>query len=313
MFPIASCLPTLTRYLSAVVSFTYLVTINNSVVSFSSSSQNTLARSFPAFSTTTLASSLKNHPVPVSDDANIQTRFILVNTLHAGNVGATARAMKTMGFDDLVLVTPRDPKVLNRQRTKEGASGAMDVLNKARIVDTLEEALDGTDIYCSTGMPHDMYNERPFVQSSSQYVQPRIYFEQLMASFSNQHHQSQSQQQGQRKPLSTSSTPDDMHTTETSTSNIELPRNTETIRISFVFGNEKYGLSEDHMVKTCHVILGIPTNPKFGSLNLASSVQLIAYDWRLAIGGWPSTSLIGETETEDEEVGLAEILETKKI
>ena len=34
----------------------------------------------------------------------MKTRFILINTSHAGNVGATARAMKTMGFDDLVLV-----------------------------------------------------------------------------------------------------------------------------------------------------------------------------------------------------------------
>lgn len=32
--------------------------------------------------------------------------------------------------------------------------------------------------------------------------------------------------------------------------------------------------------------LGIPTNPDFGSLNVASAVQLIAYDWREAIGGF---------------------------
>jgi tRNA/rRNA methyltransferase len=35
------------------------------------------------------------------------TRFILLNTSHPGNVGATARAMKVMGFRDLVLVAPR--------------------------------------------------------------------------------------------------------------------------------------------------------------------------------------------------------------
>ena len=35
------------------------------------------------------------------------TRFILVDTSHPGNVGATARAMKVMGFSDLVLVSPR--------------------------------------------------------------------------------------------------------------------------------------------------------------------------------------------------------------
>ena len=37
----------------------------------------------------------------------MKTRFVLINTSHAGNVGAAARAMKTMGFDDLVLVAPR--------------------------------------------------------------------------------------------------------------------------------------------------------------------------------------------------------------
>ena len=38
----------------------------------------------------------------------------------------------------------------------------------------------------------------------------------------------------------------------------------------------------------CNTMLGIPTNPSFGSLNLAAAVQLIAYDWRMAIGGHDS-------------------------
>jgi len=38
----------------------------------------------------------------------------------------------------------------------------------------------------------------------------------------------------------------------------------------------------------CDVVLGVPTNPDFGSLNLASAVQLVAYDWRQALGGFPS-------------------------
>jgi tRNA/rRNA methyltransferase len=42
----------------------------------------------------------------------MKTRFVLIETSHAGNVGAAARAMKTMGFDDLVLVRPRWPNVL---------------------------------------------------------------------------------------------------------------------------------------------------------------------------------------------------------
>ena len=58
----------------------------------------------------------------------MKTRFVLIHTSHAGNVGATARAMKTMGFGDLVLVAPRWPNVLRREETIQRASGAFDVL-----------------------------------------------------------------------------------------------------------------------------------------------------------------------------------------
>lgn len=64
----------------------------------------------------------------------MKTRFILINTSHAGNVGAAARAMKTMGFDDLVLVAPRWANVLRREETIQRASGALHVLENARIV-----------------------------------------------------------------------------------------------------------------------------------------------------------------------------------
>src|SRR3954466_7949310 len=84
------------------------------------------------------------------------TRFILVNTSHAGNVGAAARAMKVMGFDDLVLVAPRWPDVLRKPEAIERASGASDVLEKARIVSSFEEAVDGVSYLCATVMtPRD--------------------------------------------------------------------------------------------------------------------------------------------------------------
>ena len=47
-----------------------------------------------------------------TDKTPMKTRFILLNTSHAGNVGAAARAMKVMGFTDLVLVAPRWTNVL---------------------------------------------------------------------------------------------------------------------------------------------------------------------------------------------------------
>ncbi|HEY1129085.1 MAG TPA: RNA methyltransferase [Roseateles sp.] len=84
------------------------------------------------------------------------TRFVLINTSHAGNVGATARAMKVMGFRDLVLVAPRFADVLCHEEAVAMASGAADILARARVVPTLAEALDGVDFACATAMtPRD--------------------------------------------------------------------------------------------------------------------------------------------------------------
>src|SRR6478609_1032013 len=98
------------------------------------------------------------------------TRFILINTSHAGNVGAAARAMKVMGFDDLVLVAPRWADVLQRQEAIDRASGATDVLEKARIVATFDEAIEGVDYPCATAMtPRDF---GPPTQSPREHLPP---------------------------------------------------------------------------------------------------------------------------------------------
>lgn len=69
-----------------------------------------------------------------------RVRIILVHTSHPGNIGATARAMLTMGITRLVLVAPqRFPDVEASAR----ASGADAVLNDAQVVTTLGEALAG--------------------------------------------------------------------------------------------------------------------------------------------------------------------------
>lgn len=73
-------------------------------------------------------------------------RFVLVETSHPGNVGAAARALKTMGFTNLVLVRPRYPDVLTHPEAIAFASGAQDILESARIVETVEEALAGCDL-----------------------------------------------------------------------------------------------------------------------------------------------------------------------
>jgi tRNA/rRNA methyltransferase len=70
-----------------------------------------------------------------------RVRVVLCNTSHPGNIGAAARAMKTMGLTRLTLVNPKQfPDVEATAR----ASGAADVLENARVVATLDEALEGT-------------------------------------------------------------------------------------------------------------------------------------------------------------------------
>ena len=68
----------------------------------------------------------------------IPVRIVLVEPSHPGNIGASARAMKTMGLEELVLVAPRDfPSAEATAR----ASGADDVLARARVVDSLADAI----------------------------------------------------------------------------------------------------------------------------------------------------------------------------
>ncbi len=66
-------------------------------------------------------------------------RIVLVQTFHPGNIGATARAMKTMGLTELVLVNPR---TFPDEEATRLAAGATDVLENARCVKTLEEAVN---------------------------------------------------------------------------------------------------------------------------------------------------------------------------
>lgn len=70
-------------------------------------------------------------------------RFVLVETSHPGNIGAAARALKTMGFSELVLVNPRFEDALSHPDALAFASGAQDVLEAVRVVTTVEEALRG--------------------------------------------------------------------------------------------------------------------------------------------------------------------------
>jgi TrmH family RNA methyltransferase len=69
---------------------------------------------------------------------NIPVRIVLVDTSHPGNIGAAARAMKTMALAELALVRP---KHFPSDEAAARAVGADDVLDRARVHDTLDEAI----------------------------------------------------------------------------------------------------------------------------------------------------------------------------
>jgi len=76
-----------------------------------------------------------------------QIRMVLVNTSHPGNIGSAARAMKTMGLSTLYLVAPHEfphPKAL------ELAVSASDILDRAVVVDTLDEAIKDCHLVIGT-------------------------------------------------------------------------------------------------------------------------------------------------------------------
>lgn len=70
-----------------------------------------------------------------------RVRFVLVGTSHPGNVGAAARAMRVMGLRELVLVAPRSERIARHPEAVARASGALDVLENAMVVDSLAQAL----------------------------------------------------------------------------------------------------------------------------------------------------------------------------
>jgi tRNA/rRNA methyltransferase len=77
----------------------------------------------------------------MSADLLSHIRIVLSHTSHPGNIGATARAMKTMGITLLYLV---NPKKFPDAEADARASGAVDVLRGARVCTSLSEALHGT-------------------------------------------------------------------------------------------------------------------------------------------------------------------------
>lgn len=154
-------------------------------------------------------------------------RVVLVETSHPGNIGAAARAMKTMGLSRLVLVSP---KIFPDKKAVEMAAGADDILDKAIVVDSFDEAIAECKLVIGTSA---RLREIPL-----RYVNPR--------------------------------------------EGAELALQHEGQEIALVFGREKWGLTNDELLK-CHYHAVIPANPEYSSLNLAAAVQVLSYECKMAI------------------------------
>ncbi len=82
-------------------------------------------------------------------------RIVLVEPSHPGNIGAVARAMKNMALDQLVLVKP---KLFPHSEATARASGADDVLARAKVVQSVPEAIEGCGfIAATTSRERDQY------------------------------------------------------------------------------------------------------------------------------------------------------------
>ncbi|TFW16022.1 RNA methyltransferase [Massilia arenosa] len=169
--------------------------------------------------------------LPTSSASSVFTRLrvVLVETSRAGNIGSVARAMKTMGFSDLVLVNPRFPGMLEHEEAVAFASGAQDVLANARIVTTMAEALDGCRFAAAVSARLREFSPPVWT--------PRQFATHLAAQ-------------------------------------ADLPA-------ALIFGNERFGLPNE-VVENSNVLINIPANPAYSSLNLAQAAQVLVYECRTA-------------------------------
>jgi len=155
-------------------------------------------------------------------------RVVLSHTSHPGNIGAAARAMKTMGLRHLYLVNPRhfpDPQA------DAMAAGADDLLRDAVKCGSIDEALRG--VVFTVAMTARLRDISIEVKS------PREAMPLLL-------------QQAAQQP------------------------------VALLFGTEMSGLTNEEMGKA-QVLVNIPANPDFSSLNLAAAVQVMGYELNAAV------------------------------
>lgn len=156
-------------------------------------------------------------------------RIVLSHTSHPGNIGATARAMKTMGLHTLYLV---NPKHFPNEEANARASNAMDILQHAITCESLDQSLIDTVFTAAItarprGLSHDVFDARQGAKELLYYAQ-------------------------RQQP------------------------------VALLFGRENSGLTSEEVNK-CQIIIRIPSDPDCSSLNLASAVQIMAYELRMSL------------------------------
>lgn len=152
-------------------------------------------------------------------------RVVLSHTSHPGNIGAAARAMKTMGLSHLFLV---NPKRFPDATADAMASGATDVLAHAVVCASLEQALQGAVLVVGlTARQRDLSHAMLTLRQAAPQILARAG---------------------------------------------EAP-------VALLFGTEMSGLSNTELEK-CQLLITIPVNPEFSSLNLAAAVQVVSYELR---------------------------------
>ena len=158
-------------------------------------------------------------------------RIVLVNTTHPGNIGAVARAMKNMGLSQLYLVEPSD---FPSGEARVCSSGAVDVLESAVVVNTLEEAL--VDCALAVGASARL-RSIPWPV-----VDPRECAEKVVE-------------------IAVAKQP--------------------AQQVALVMGRESSGLTNAELER-CNLLVHIPSNPDYSSLNIAAATQVLAYEVRMA-------------------------------
>ena len=154
-------------------------------------------------------------------------RVVLSHTTHPGNIGAAARAMKTMGLRHLYLINPRH---FPDSQAEAMAAGASDLLCDATVCSSIDEALHG--VVFTVGMTARLRDISLEVKS------PREAMPLLL-------------QQAAQQP------------------------------VALLFGTEMSGLTNEEIGKA-QVLVNIPADPDFSSLNLAAAVQVIGYELNIA-------------------------------